>query len=350
MRLILHVGTHKTGTTSIQAALASNRQWLAERGYVFPPLCGKQNSHNEFAHQLALAKPDEWDGFRIMLVRASDPDRAAILSGEEMSARIAGTKNWDGYDADDYWNRKLEYLHRLRTVVREFDDIVVHLCLRRADEYAESIYATMILSGRFRGSFERFVSAVAPIFDYRRQIDAFRNVFQDVRVTSSDALAGDLVPGFFRWTGIPIPPDTTQRNKITPDKRLIYWISHMVETRPDDEKQRRLGAKFVHSAQARHLFPDWRKATFWPSQNSRQAFVLRSAAGLPEGFFALPPADEFVRARLDNTELARVSDAFETWRTRLKPASPQSGLTLISRSAQRWTLGAGRIVRRMIGG
>ena len=320
MRLILHVGTHKTGTTSIQAALASNRQWLAERDYIFPPLCGSQTSHNEFAHRIALATPEGLDELRSMLVSASDPDRITIVSGEEMSARIAGTRDWDGYSDEDYWDRRLEYLQRVRAVVQDFDEITVHLCLRRADGFAESIYATMMLSrrGRFRGSFERFISAVAPIFEYQRQIDLFRRMFEDVRVISFDVLASDLVPGFFRWTDIPMPPDTTQRRKITPDKRLVYWFSRMVETCPHDEVQCRLWAQFVASGQNKQLFLDRGPATFWSSQTSREAFARRSAEGLPDGFFGCPPAREFTEARLDDTGLARISDAFASWRAATK--------------------------------
>jgi len=192
MRLILHVGTHKTGTTSIQAALADNRRWLAERGYIFPPLCGSLRSHNEFAHRIALANPAALEELRSILLSGSDPDRTTVVSAEEISARIAGTRDWEGFDKDDYWDRRLDYLERLRTVVRDFDDVRVHLCFRRADEYAEALYAALILRpwGRFRGSFERFISAVAPIFEYGRQIELFRRVFPNVRVVSFDSLAG----------------------------------------------------------------------------------------------------------------------------------------------------------------
>jgi hypothetical protein len=316
MRLVLHVGTHKTGTTSIQDALAANRQWLVDRGYSFPPLYGHRASHNDFAHRLALARAEDLEELRIILVGASDAHRCTILSGEEMSARIAGTRNWDGYAGADYWDRKLEYLQRLRLVVREFDDVVVHLCLRRADEFAESMYSTMIMSGRFRGSFAQFVLAVAPIFNYHRQIEAFRCVFPALRVISFDRLAVDLVPGFFRWTGIPVPPNTTQRKKVTPDKRLVYWISRMIEVHSDRDEQRHLWNKFARSSQNTHLFADRRPATFWSSQAQREEFVIRSGAGLPQGFFADAPVREFIEARLNDEELARVSDEFENWRSR----------------------------------
>jgi hypothetical protein len=36
MKLVLHAGTHKTGTTSIQKVLSDNRTWLRDRGLIYP--------------------------------------------------------------------------------------------------------------------------------------------------------------------------------------------------------------------------------------------------------------------------------------------------------------------------
>ena len=38
MRRILHIGTHKTATTSLQTALYNNRHSLAEQGVIYPNL------------------------------------------------------------------------------------------------------------------------------------------------------------------------------------------------------------------------------------------------------------------------------------------------------------------------
>ncbi len=333
MRLILHVGTHKTGTTSIQTALASNRRWLAERGYIFPPLCVRRRSHNEFAHGIALAKPALLEELRTNLLSRSGPDRTTIISAEEMSVRIAGTRDWEGYNKKDYWDRRLEYLERLRTVIRDFDDIAVHLCLRRADKYAEALYATQFLGRqvRFRGSFERFISAVAPVFEYSRQIEAFRSVFPNVQVISFDDLARDLVPGFFRWTGIPMPADIAQYKRITPDMRLVYWLTQMIGAHDGDQAQCRLWVKFLASRDSKHLFSSDAAATFWPSQTDRDAFALRSGVGLPDGFFSSAPPPKAVDARLERAELDRVSQAFESWQATLRPPNSRSrGRSIVS--------------------
>src|SRR5688572_14535297 len=108
MRLILHAGTHKTGTTSIQAALAENRRWLSERGFVYPQLSFCSRSHNGFAHRLALAGKGE--SLRLELQRAVAGGHAAIMSAEEVSV---DTRNWEALANDDYWERRRHYLQKL---------------------------------------------------------------------------------------------------------------------------------------------------------------------------------------------------------------------------------------------
>ena len=57
MRLILHAGAHKTGTSTIQRALFENRGWLRARGIFYPdprPRFGSRfRAHHALAHALA---------------------------------------------------------------------------------------------------------------------------------------------------------------------------------------------------------------------------------------------------------------------------------------------------------
>ena len=48
MRLILHIGSDKTGTTSIQKALSLSRNYLAQKGVLYPQLENSDN-HNLLA-------------------------------------------------------------------------------------------------------------------------------------------------------------------------------------------------------------------------------------------------------------------------------------------------------------
>lgn len=47
-RLILHVGPHKTGTTSLQHHLATQRQALRQQGFVVPPILSLDNTPNNW--------------------------------------------------------------------------------------------------------------------------------------------------------------------------------------------------------------------------------------------------------------------------------------------------------------
>jgi hypothetical protein len=198
LRVILHAGTHKTGTTSIQAALDHNRDWLRERGYVYPKLRDGGHNHNELAQKLARTEGN----FDVRSEFEAASGHTLILSAEEFWAVTARHEDWGEFSRPDYWQRRIEHLRRVRAALGDYEEISVLLCLRRHDEFATSLYATKILNGRFLGSFEEFGSCSRPLFDYRRQLDAFRDVFGKVKFIAFDALKNDLVPAFCNWANI----------------------------------------------------------------------------------------------------------------------------------------------------
>lgn len=82
MRLILHIGTDKTGSTAIQKHLYINRQWLLSRS-VYIPLTGlgKDNGHGD-------------------LLASREPTRMAEMAGELAAAAAQGYEiaviSWEG--------------------------------------------------------------------------------------------------------------------------------------------------------------------------------------------------------------------------------------------------------------
>ncbi len=325
MRLILHAGTHKTGTTSIQHVLADNRDWLRERGCTFAQLADCGASHNHFAHKLALADEGGVEALRAELLGLGDPDRTLVVSAEEFSARILGTRHWDGFDRDDYRDRKRAYLARLKAVSRDFDEVTVLLCFRRHDEFAASLYATNILSDRFRWSFDEFRARCAPIFDYAGQTALMREAFADVRLAAFDALKGDLLPAFCDWAGIPTPPGEGRHDKITPDMRLVWWLA--LRGRDANEKHRRHITTFIRSAQAGRVFRGREKATLWTLKEQRADFLANACTDPAAGFFPPAPRPAFgVPAELSPGDLQAVDDAFEDWLRATRGPSPVRSL------------------------
>jgi hypothetical protein len=334
VRLLLHAGTHKTGTTSIQTALSTNRQWLRERGYIYPRLPGCGRDHNHFAHGIALATdPDDVAVLRSQLLEAANDGDTLVLSAEEFSARIARPRHWEGFEAEDYWERKLEYLRRLQNVVADFEEVVVHVCFRRQDEFASSLYATNLLSDRCRLSFDEFRQRLAPIFDYRTQIEAFTRTFETVRVKPFNTLKHHLVPSFFEWTGIPAPPSSEHRRKVSPDARLICWLYRRSAETDWKDDLHRLRANFARSERASCVLPSGGGVTLWSSEEERQAF-LRCCVDPESGFFPSAEVEENRSGVLNETELEEIDAAFENWCLETRTQSSRiRGLVRLFRSS-----------------
>jgi hypothetical protein len=80
MKVVIHAGVHRTGTTSLQYFLAANRQALRERGFVYP---GEEPNHQNLAWAIKRGEV----GAEQMLGALGDvgPEETAILSGEDFS-------------------------------------------------------------------------------------------------------------------------------------------------------------------------------------------------------------------------------------------------------------------------
>jgi hypothetical protein len=108
-RIFLHVGLEKTGTTTLQAAMAVNRQLLRRYGYVFPEgldsfpsyhigltlWAANPDAVSELRHAAGLTSRKAYDAFlqsypsQIARELARSGGHTAILSNEHCSSRLA---------------------------------------------------------------------------------------------------------------------------------------------------------------------------------------------------------------------------------------------------------------------
>jgi hypothetical protein len=128
-RIVLHVGTHKTATTTLQNTLGANRARLAERGIVYPKI-RPGNAHHSLATQW-IELPDTYRNpapaaelWREVAAMARDPDATVILSSEEFSR----------------WRPKAVDFAELARLVAAFDERLVVCTLRNQLAYLQSIY------------------------------------------------------------------------------------------------------------------------------------------------------------------------------------------------------------------
>jgi hypothetical protein len=213
-RLILHAGTHKTGTTTIQQVLADNRAFLRGHGLVYPdstvPFGVARAAHHPFAAALAGAEPAGEAKAAAFLQAARDALPAGatlLLSAESIYRHQRGRANRDfSVDPADFWDRRRAYLAALAAARAAFD-VEVLLFLRRRDAFAQSLYREFITMKYWQGPFPVFLATFAPYFDYERHVALFREVFASVQVESYDRAAAEgVVPAFFRIIGFPTPP------------------------------------------------------------------------------------------------------------------------------------------------
>lgn len=148
-RAIVHIGTAKTGSTSIQKLLASNRDRLRQAGFLVPLSPGDRNhfrlaiyAGRERGDRMARATGEAGDAAYVA-------DRFAQEFVAEMQAMPAAVHTV--LFSNEHCYRKLDTplaLHRLRDLLTPwFSEIRILVYLRRQDEMATSLYSTRLRSG-----------------------------------------------------------------------------------------------------------------------------------------------------------------------------------------------------------
>jgi len=141
MKLVLHIGTGKTGTTAVQTHLYANRAWLAQRGICVPGTgLGRDNGHAS-------------------LLGTLDGGELTRLAAELRAARAAGQHtaiiSWEGMG----FYRRAD-IQRLARGLR-WDDVHVLVYLREQADIVQSGYLQELKTGPQRFGIADF-SAGAP--------------------------------------------------------------------------------------------------------------------------------------------------------------------------------------------
>ena len=211
-RLILHIGTHKTATTSIQQFLFHHRETLAERG-VFYPDYTLVNKKPHYAH---LGMVNALSGrhkvysveqarrfFARVRERAVDFD-TTLISAEPFNRHVMNEPEEDAfYTPEDYWPRRHAYINHIREIIGDAEVVVV---FRRQADYAQSLYQEHVKVTRYNGSFREFLNDFWFHFVFLQQARAWDTVFPGLKAMTFDRLVatGDPTAEFCRLLALPI--------------------------------------------------------------------------------------------------------------------------------------------------
>lgn len=268
-QLVIHAGTPKTATSTIQRSLFENRDWLKAHGILYATQYRKMRAlshHHVFAH--SIAKDGKKAAALLSRLRRSSCERT-VISSEVIYLGARGRRLYDCAGA--YWDDRFRYLDRLATATVDFERVIV-LIFRRPDEVAESLYSTAIRQDAVRMSFPDFREHIGHLLEYERQAAAFRERFEKVEVRDYVEMRPAIVANAFAAMGLPVPSRLSADRNVSPDPHAVLWLEKHLHGNPTPQ-QRQSMRDFIESDGCSRFFRS--RSTLWESQEARKAYCAR---------------------------------------------------------------------------
>ncbi len=280
-RLLLHIGSPKTGTTTLQATLDHNRARLAGLNVLVPEVLGQQshilltayaqpdgNFRSRHRAVAGVTNKEELDAFRARLRAdfadaldtAGDSARQVIITSESLSNTL----------------RKCACIERVRDFVQpHFDEIELLYYVRRQDLRAVSDYDQAIKAGNPRDGF--FTRSFA--YEYHEVFQLWSDVFRgcpfNVRVFDPKHLiGGDVVLDFFGAAGLDaaqMEPLERRNTSLSAKAQLALLALHRAAQAEGGKVPRRDYRRLLD--QLRAWFPG--KSPLRPARHEAEAFFAQ---------------------------------------------------------------------------
>lgn len=217
MPFIIHVGTHKTGTTAIQRFASAHRSQLRDLGIWYPSYKEIGLFDHYAHHHLAFAiaeergkklRPDDAKRFIEHIDNNRKPDETILISAEPMYRLTMGldqkAHRWRSSSAA-YWDARDKFIESLRNAF-PFDDVEILICLRRQESFARSVFQERVKVTKSSDPFSIFLHKERALFDYLGQVEAYASHFPSINIVTFDQLvgSGDLHTAFFEHLSVDV--------------------------------------------------------------------------------------------------------------------------------------------------
>lgn len=188
MAIYLHIGTTKTGTTSIQSFLAANRAAVQDRGLLYPVVSGRgeikhsklttycadfnPNNLQRYHYRMGITTEESIEAFRQMFRKRfvdtlKDWPRDILLSQETLYRRV---------------QRPSEFERLTDLLAPVSDDLRMIVYIRRQDEFCLSLYSESVKTGNVR-PFRWPDADQSKIYYYGPMIDRWAELLGKDKVT-----------------------------------------------------------------------------------------------------------------------------------------------------------------------
>lgn len=168
--LYLHIGTHKTGSTTIQAVLEQERDVLLEEGIVY---LGRFNNISKKMKGMTVADKTLVSDFQDEVRK-----KIAGCNGANPLAYVISNEKYSGHNMMVYNNAGI-LAKTLREIFEPFQfDLKIIVYLRRQDKFFESVYSQKIKRGS-SFTFHEFLEQIEDITDCHWDVflDRFAEIF-----------------------------------------------------------------------------------------------------------------------------------------------------------------------------
>lgn len=327
-RLLLHVGTHKTGTTAIQHVLYADRARLGAAGVHYDPARpksqrGPKYAHHWVAHALArydAADQDALERYRAELLQA--PQDTILFSSEPFYRHADLSQGDNPRSAEHYLAARARYLDRVATYFAPFQT-EISLYFRRPDRYLESLYKENAASNNLRISFEAYRASSPPcfLFRYQDRLDDWQSRFDKVAVHCFEtACKTDLMDSFYAAHDLPaLGPDApTPPSRGSVSLRAALWLVAAKQGDGLSDRDRKRRWLYALSKEGKAQFQSPVKEMFWKDDAERQDFVDQSLTGFAHSDFWKFAPEALKPIVWDEAEQARAEAAYQAWQHRNK--------------------------------
>jgi len=173
MNLIIHIGWHKTGTTSIQEFLLKNQVSLQKNDKVYYPSEGLlQCAHHVLAWSLQEKKTSPWGDIPLTTPKA-------IIEAAIVSASAHGCENiiFSSEEFCTLSKEQIKLLHAITSTTKGTTSIVAYI--RRQDLIIESSYNMEVKwwGTRLAEDFPEYIKRKTPYIKYNHTLEAWADVF-----------------------------------------------------------------------------------------------------------------------------------------------------------------------------
>jgi len=184
MRLILHIGTEKTATTTLQEFVYHNREALLQRGVALSSLLGEPTNRKLAAYCMS---PGHFDDYFKDRQITTDEAKAKYFEGFEAAfaqeVRALSSRATTMFISSEHFHsrlRDLASIRRLKALLdASFDEVRIVCYFREQSAMLASLYSTAIKSGNI-ASLETFARHCSPdnaYFNYHSFFARWRDVF-----------------------------------------------------------------------------------------------------------------------------------------------------------------------------